>query len=242
LSESATWEKDLGEEVRSPEALRKGTRRFYLHQGDSRSLPLEDASVDYVVTDPPYYDSVQYSDLAAFFRVWLRLFLPDGAQWDYDTESAAVARGDQPTPGRYAEVLGEIFSECRRVLKSGHGRLIFTFHHWKAQAWAELTLALKHARFRLEEYYVVHSENPISVHIRSLNALKHDAVLVLSPDKPGQKWSPPARVRMNDSRSFIADCAEVLGWLLDSGCEGDEVLSSWAALLEGMRDGEALSR
>lgn len=235
-------ERDLGEEVHSPEALREGTRRFYLYQGDSRSLPLEDASVDYVVTDPPYYDSVQYSDLAAFFRVWLRLFLPDAAQWDYDVEGAAVARGDRPTPGRYAEVLGSIFSECRRVLKPGHGRLVFTFHHWRARAWAELTLALRRAGFHLEKYYVVHSENPVSVHIRTLRALKHDAVLVLFPGQTGREWPPPTRVCLEDSRSFIADCSMVLGWLLDSDYNEDEILDRWAALLERGRDGKALSR
>jgi adenine-specific DNA methylase len=40
---------------------------------------LADNSVDFIVTDPPYFDSVQYSDLAAFFRVWLRQLLPDAA-------------------------------------------------------------------------------------------------------------------------------------------------------------------
>ncbi|MEA3339499.1 MAG: hypothetical protein U9R15_05980, partial [Chloroflexota bacterium] len=69
-------ERDFGQEVSSPDELREGSQRFFLYQGDSRRLPLDDGSVDYVVTDPPYYDSVQYSDLAAFFRVWLSLFLP----------------------------------------------------------------------------------------------------------------------------------------------------------------------
>ena len=232
-----TGERDLGQEVFSPEELREGRRRFFLYQGDSRCLPLEDASVDYVVTDPPYYDSVQYSDLAAFFRVWLRLFLPPGSvgdrpeqQWDYNVENSAVARGDRPTPGLYGEILGGIFGECRRVLKPGHGRLAFTFHHWKPRAWAELTAALKHAGFHLEEYYVIHSENPISVHIRTLRALKHDAVLVLAPTATGRIWSPPDQVNIDDSRCFIADCSAVLGWLLDSSYSEKAVLEYWTGV------------
>ena len=229
-------ERDLGQEVFAPEALREGTRRFFLYQGDSRRLPLNDASVDYVVTDPPYYDSVQYSDLAAFFRVWLRLFLPHEARWDYDAGDSAVARGDRPTPGRYAEMLGGIFGECRRVLKPGHGRLAFTFHHWKPRAWAELTLALKRAGFHLEEYYVVYSENPISVHIRTLRALKHDAVLVLAPTATGRAWSPPDQVNVDNSRSFITDCSTILGRLLDSDCSEDEILECWTALFTALRE------
>jgi len=235
-------ERDLGQEVFSPEALREGSHRFFLYQEDSRCLPLEDDSVDYVVTDPPYYDSVQYSDLAAFFRVWLRLFLPNEARWDYDTGHSAVARSDRPTPGLYGEILGGIFGECQRVLKPGHGRLVFTFHHWKPCAWAELTVALKRAGFHLEEYYVVHSENPISVHIRTLRALKHDAVLVLVPTTTRCTWFLPDRVDMDDSRSLTTDCSTVLGWLLDSGCSEDEILECWTALLKGKNNGSSLSR
>ena len=228
-------ERDLGTEVLSPAALGEGSGRFFLYQGDSRSLPLDDASVDYVVTDPPYYDSVQYSDLAAFFRVWLRLFLPDEAEWDYDATGAAVAHGSRPTPGRYADLLGGIFAECRRVLKPGHGRLVFTFHHWKPPAWAELTMALKQAGFHLQEYHVVHSENPVSVHIRTLQALKHDAVLVLAPHRADREWKLPRRVRVDDSSAFITDCSMILGRLLDSDYDDDKIMEQWASLLGGER-------
>ncbi len=234
-------ERDLGQEVSSPEELREGTRRFFLYQGDSRCIPLEGASVDYVITDPPYYDSVQYSDLAAFFRVWLRLFLPDEAEWDYDAESSAVARGDRPTPGRYGGILEAIFGECRRVLKPGHGRLVFTFHHWRPRAWAELTIALRRAGFHLEESYIVHSENPTSVHIRTLRALKHDAVLILAPSATRRDWPPQDRVNTADSRSFIVDCSAVIGWLLDSKYSEQSILEYWTALLNGRNDGGTVS-
>jgi len=64
---------------------------FMLVHGDSRDLPVADHSVDFIVTDPPYYDSVQYSDLAAFFRVWLARLLPSEAEWTYDETQSAVA-------------------------------------------------------------------------------------------------------------------------------------------------------
>ena len=226
-------EQDLGREVFSPDELSAGTRRFFLYQRDSRHIPLDDASVDYVITDPPYYDSVQYSDLAAFFRVWLRLFLPQEAQWDYDTTDSAVDEGNGQTPGRYGKILSGIFHDCRRVLKPESGRLVFTFHHWKPRAWAELTLALKHAGFHLEKYYLVHSENPISVHIHKLRALKHDAILTLSPTVTERTWRFPAQVN-DDSRSFVAGCSTALGWLLDSDCGADEIMERWTVLIKGV--------
>jgi len=234
-------ERDFGQEVSSPDELGQGSRRFFLYQGDSRCLPLDDGSVDYVVTDPPYYDSVQYSDLAAFFRVWLRLFLPQEAQWDYDVKNSAVDEGNGKISGRYRTILGGIFSECRRVLEPERGRLAFTFHHWKPRAWAELTLALKQAGFHLEEYHVVNSENPISVHIRQLRALKHDAILFLSPTATASTWRIPAQIG-DDSRSFVTGCSAALGWLLDSDCGEDEILEHWTALIQGENNGSTLPR
>jgi len=228
-----TGEKDTGTEVLDPAELTSGIRQFFLQQGDSRHLPLEDNSVDYVVTDPPYYDSVQYSDLAAFFRVWLRLFLRQDVDWDYDTQNSAVAEIARFGPSKYGEILGGIFKECRRVLKPEHGRLVFTFHHWKPQAWAELTLALKHAGFHLVNCHVVISENPISVHIRTLRALKHDCILMLAPTPTETEWTEPAQVDNSDSYTFCRECGAILGWLLDSSSTDDEIRNIWTRLLEG---------
>jgi hypothetical protein len=116
---------DVGVEVNSFEALREGNRRFLLIQGSSSSLELADDSVDFVVTDPPYFDSVQYSDLAAFFRVWLRQLLPQDINWQYDHSKSAV---DPQSNGseQYTNALMAIFKECHRVLDKKDGRLIFT--------------------------------------------------------------------------------------------------------------------
>lgn len=62
-------EEDYGAEVFNQSDLAGGKRKFWLIHGDSQKLPVNDHSVDLIVTDPPYYDSVQYNDLAAFFHV-----------------------------------------------------------------------------------------------------------------------------------------------------------------------------
>ena len=91
-----------------------------LIQGDSRSLPIANDSIDMVVTDPPYFDSVQYGNLAAFFRVWLARLLPEAAEWNYDETRTAVAVDSADNAGNFASALTGIFAECRRVLKAEH--------------------------------------------------------------------------------------------------------------------------
>ena len=40
------------------------------------SIPYRDRSVDAVVTDPPYYDMIEYADTSDLFHVWLKRVLP----------------------------------------------------------------------------------------------------------------------------------------------------------------------
>jgi putative DNA methylase len=210
-------------------------------QRDSATLDIPDGFVDHVVTDPPYYDSVQYSDLSNFFRVWLRLFLPAEADWQYDPVASAVSPGDASGRRRYGEVLEDIWKKCYQALDKEHGRLIFTFHHWNPAAWAELTISLKRARFTLMNRWVVFSENPISVHIRNLKALKHDTILVLKPDvaagEPHQ-WPEPAHIDVTDSHAFCRDCAAALGWFLSADVSEEYIRSKWETLLEGGNSGK----
>jgi len=49
----------------------------HVHHGDGAQLPVNTASADVVVTDPPYFDAIGYADLSDFFYVWLKRGLGD---------------------------------------------------------------------------------------------------------------------------------------------------------------------
>jgi putative DNA methylase len=230
---------DGGEPVSDWSSLAEGQRRFLVLQQDATTLSVPEGTVDYVVTDPPYYDSVQYSDLSTFFRVWLRLFLPQETDWRYDPLTSAVSEGDVPGKSKYGRVLGEIWEKCYQALHKKHGRLIFTFHHWDPEAWAELTMSLKRAGFVLSNRWVVFSENPASVHIRDLRALKHDVILVLKPATAGDRlprWPEPAGVDTSDSYGFCRDCGAALGWFLSTNIGEQQIRAQWQRLLQGESD------
>ena len=125
---------DAGEPVADWKSLEEGEQKFLILQGNAANIEIPEGIIDYVVTDPPYYDSVQYSDLSNFFRVWLRRFLPFDADWDYDHLDSAVSEGNASGGRKYGEVLGEIWRKCYLSLNKNHGRLIFTFHHWNPDA------------------------------------------------------------------------------------------------------------
>ena len=119
-------------------------------------------TVDVVVMDPPYYDNVMYGELSDFFYVWLKrtagLLYPDLFMAPLtDKENEAVAnpalhrgkKGAKALAGRdYQRKMGEIFAECRRVLK-GDGVMTLMFTHKATGAWDALTKGLMEAGFAI---------------------------------------------------------------------------------------------
>lgn len=223
-------EQDVGVEAGSAAELHAGPQRFLLIQGSSGQLPLDTGSIDAVITDPPYYDSIQYGDLSAYFRVWLRQFLPEAADWGYDVSAAAVNSERTGESDHYIDLMSAIFKECSRVLRPECGRLVFTFHHWQPRAWAALNIALHGTGFKLLNRYIVHAEHPMSVHINKMRALTHDAILVFAkPDEQSErKWPRPAPPKWKDSYRFTESCATFLGWVLQqSELTAEQIENLW---------------
>ena len=109
--------------------------------GNSASLPLPDACVDAVVTDPPYFDFVHYSELSDFFYAWLSPVLGTRYPWMRKTDCSDSGEVQHKDHGVFARQLGCVLSECRRVLKD-EGVLAFSFHHSRAEGWAAIHEAI----------------------------------------------------------------------------------------------------
>jgi hypothetical protein len=125
----------------------------------------EDASIDVVVTDPPFGDLVQYAELSDFFYVWLRLALKDqypeifSAQYTPKTLEAVANkfRDNEDPNGYYKRLLTACWSEAHRILKKG-GLLVFTFHHSEDAPWVAVLESLFDAGFYLEATYPIRSD------------------------------------------------------------------------------------
>jgi len=113
--------------------------------GNARDLTfVADGSVDMVLTDPPYFDNVAYSELSEFFQPWLEhmgLVPKAAARRALVAGALRAKRGSETSLEKFADDLGEAFSEVRRVLKP-NGLLAFTFRHSTAEAWLAMANAL----------------------------------------------------------------------------------------------------
>jgi len=139
-------------------------------QGDSSCTCLADASIDAIVTDPPYYDDLHYDELSLPFRAWAGL-------------SMSRLKGELvPFPGeegQYQALLRSAFTEMRRILRS-NGRLVITFANRNPAAWAHLFEALSHSGFYVHGVASMHSENEGDGVKRNRRTCSHDLVLDLT--------------------------------------------------------------
>ncbi len=136
-----------------------GQKAIYLSCGSSDETHLPDKSVDLVVTDPPFFDNVHYSELADFFHAWQSLF-PRGFIGQRETTRHPCEVQDAQED-RFAEKLGRVFAECKRVLKDD-GLLVFTYHHSRDEGWTSLARALVVAGFSPVQAHPVKAEMSVA--------------------------------------------------------------------------------
>ncbi|MEO0155825.1 MAG: DNA methyltransferase, partial [candidate division WOR-3 bacterium] len=142
---------------------------------------IPDKSIDAVITDPPYFDNIQYSELADFFYVWLRLGLKDLYPWfepEYSGHPNEIVQNEKigKTLEFFNTGLTKVFNECHRVIKDD-GLLIFTFHHNKLWAWESIGKILLDSKFYVSACPIVRSEGKSGFHSSAGN-IRYDCIFV----------------------------------------------------------------
>ncbi len=146
----------------------------YLSQGDSSCTDIPDSSIDVVVTDPPFFDNVHYSQLADFFYYWLNQLLH--IRPELTTRSAAEVQDTDAM--LFTTKLTSVFSECGRVLKDD-GLFVFTYHHARNEGWTAVHQAIRHSGFVCVQSFPMKAEMTVSMPLQKASSPIHlDLVLV----------------------------------------------------------------
>ena len=130
---------------------------------------------DAIVTDPPYYDAIPYSDLMDFFHIWLRRALhglssetddafaaPLGPKWESGDgeliDDASRFGGDRQASKRaYEDGMARAFGACLDALRED-GRLVVVFANKSPDAWETLVSALIRAGFAVTGSWPIQTE------------------------------------------------------------------------------------
>lgn len=156
--------------------------------GDSTSLPT--LKCELVITDPPYAGNVNYSELADFFYVWLRLLL--GEKYPHFSPEITPKTDEiieNPTRGKspedYKVGLTEVWRRCHENLVDD-GLLVFTFHHAEGSTWETLLDSLCNAGFMIEAIYPIQGESETSLHLMDKQSISYDLIHVCKKRNGGE--------------------------------------------------------
>jgi len=250
------------------ELLRGASGSVDLRAGDARNLSwIPSESVDAVITDPPYYANVMYSELSDFFYVWLKRSIGDlFPTWfsspltDKDAEAVAnVARfkglankrGNAEELARkdYELKMTQAWEEARRVLKPG-GVLTIMFNHKELEAWDALAQSIVQAGFTITASHAVSTESEHSLHIREKQAVQRTIFLVARklPRAGASWWEDVRRELRQEVRKKLqgirkaAPNASRIDLLMSAYGEGLRVVSSHWPVRDAKGDSIPLKR
>jgi hypothetical protein len=177
------------------------------------------------ITDPPYAGNVNYSELADFFYVWLRLVLRRNYPWfspEYSPKADEIV--ENATRGKtsrdYSDGLTKVWAKCHAAM-GDDGVLVFTFHHAEDSAWEALLESICKSGFYLEAVYPIHGEAESSMNLIGNQAISYDLIHVckkrlLESDKK-VSWAGIRQEIRRKAREEIK--------LIESGRYGKEKLS-----------------
>jgi len=138
-----------------------------ISQSSATFLQYPDNFFDAVITDPPYYDNVPYSDLSDFFYVWLKRTVGDLYPELFATPLTPKAEeiiqnsprqgGEEKAKQFFEDMITKAFKEVYRVLKP-EGIACIVFAHKSTDAWETIINALLNSGLYLTASWPVHTE------------------------------------------------------------------------------------
>lgn len=197
---------------------------------------------DQIVTDPPYYDAIPYSDLMDFFHVWLRRTLkglsesmseafhdPLSPKWDRERGDGELV--DQP--GRfdndvarsrqiYESGMATVFRKCYDCLADA-GRLVVVFANKSPDAWEALVAALIRSGFTVDGSWPIQTERTARTNALTSATLASSIWLVC------RKRDPLARAGWDTQvvKEMESNITTKLRDFWDAGIRGPDFI--WAA-------------
>lgn len=182
--------------------------------GPADQQPLPDGSVDLVVTDPPYFDSITYAYLSDVFYPVYRYMLRESLAWSEMVAPTSSPREREAIVDRphasvvspkdadhFREVMSASFMECRRVLRR-NGQMVVMYGHKKEAAWETLLEAIARAGFSVVDAVELASERGAKFQHGKVDHLEDSVALICRPS-PARRSSPAAT--LENIKELVAD-------------------------------------
>lgn len=146
----------------------------FITVGSAAKLPIPNATIDYIFTDPPFGENIYYADLNILVESWHRVIT--------DTKPEAIVdRVRQKGIPEYQHLMKDCFAEYYRVLKPGRWMTV-VFSNSRAAVWNAIQVALQQVGFVVAEVTALDKVQGSFQQVMSTNVVKQD--LIISAYKP----------------------------------------------------------
>lgn len=209
-------------------------------------------NTDLVLTDPPYYDAIPYSDLMDFFYIWLRRTLyglsPEfdavfqselSPKWNHQTNDGELIDDESRFAGdkerskkNYEDGMAAAFrAKCQSL--NDDGRLVIVFANKEVAAWETLIGAVIRSGAVVTASWPIQTEMPNRARGMSSAALSSSVWIVC---RKRTKLAPPGWEEnvIDRMKQILFEKREALGgwnvlqYFFDLGIQGPDFI--WAAL------------
>ena len=174
ISVAYRFESKLKQLIKTFQTVKSGNGLAAINTGTVAKISLNDSSVDYVFTDPPFGENIFYADLNFLVESW------HGVLTDTQPEAIIDKFKHKALPD-YQHLMQQCFAEYHRVLKPGRWMTV-VFSNSKASVWNAIQVALQQAGFVVAEVTALDKKQGSYRQVTSTTAVKQD--LVISAYKP----------------------------------------------------------
>jgi len=229
---SGNWSGALDWNLRAIKELTYSSTVGTVRRSSATALPYDDGLLDGVVTDPPYYDAVPYSDLSDFFYVWHKRVVGDlypsvfqtpltPKQQELIEERPHTLVKNRKDSAFYEDGMRKAFCEMHRTM-AAHGTSSVMFAHKSTTAWETLIAALIDSGLVVTASWPFHTERPGRLISQANAALASSVTLVC------RKRSATAKDGLwDDVRQELKEVAdERLGFFWNQGIRGADFFIS----------------
>lgn len=143
-----------------------------------KSVTTLDTPFKLIISDPPYFDDVQYAELSQFFYIWERValkLLNDPGEVPLKEEMSVGGWGR--TPEFFSKLFFISLKKIHSLLHQD-GLLVLFFAHSSVEAWDFVINALRKSGFRITATWPVHTENPTNLLARGHASIMSSIIIV----------------------------------------------------------------
>lgn len=163
------------EDILKQKSMIPGGENTIINTGSLSNLPnIPDSSIDYIFTDPPFGDNLNYSELSFIWESWLKVITNNNLE-------AVINKSQNKGLLEYQQLMTDCFRTYYRILKPNHWMTV-EFHNSQNAVWNAIQESLNRAGFVIADVRTLDKQQGSFKQVNNTSSVKQD--LVISAYKP----------------------------------------------------------